>query len=225
VSLQFEVADTGMGIPEAEQARIFKPFTQASSVGKGHGGTGLGLSISSQVTQAMGGTLGCRSRVGEGSTFTLRVSLPRAHPEDLTSSMSSAPMPTTGHVLLVEDNPINTIVAQAALTQLGLEVTAVDSGHQALDWLTRHQTDLVLMDCFMPDMNGLDATRAIRDRACASRQGQPVPVIALTASTDTADRHACLQSGMDDFIAKPFTTEDLARVLSRHLPQALPSAA
>lgn len=225
VPLQFEVSDNGIGIPEAEQARIFEPFTQASSVGKGHGGTGLGLSISSQVAQAMGGTLSCHSRPGEGSTFTLRVSLPRAHPEDLTSPMSSPPLPATGHVLLVEDNPINTIVAQAALVQLGLDVTAVESGGQALDWLTRHQTDLVLMDCFMPEMNGMDTTRAIRDRACMSRRGQPVPVIALTASTDTADRHACLQAGMNDFIGKPFTPEDLARVLSRYLPQALPSAA
>jgi CheY-like chemotaxis protein len=173
----------------------------------------------------MGGTLSCHSRPGEGSTFTLRVSLPRAHPEDLTSPMSSPPLPATGHVLLVEDNPINTIVAQAALAQLGLDVTAVESGGQALDWLTRHQTDLVLMDCFMPEMNGMDTTRAIRDRACMSRRGQPLPVIALTASTDTADRHACLQAGMNDFIGKPFTPEDLARVLSRHLPQALPSAA
>jgi signal transduction histidine kinase/CheY-like chemotaxis protein len=223
--LTLQVRDNGIGIPEAEQARIFEPFAQASNAGKGHGGTGLGLSISSQVAQAMGGTLSCWSRPGEGSTFTLSVSLTKTPPVEVTAPISSPPMAGTGHVLLVEDNPINTIVAQAALEQLGLSVTTVESGRQALDWLARHQTDVVLMDCFMPEMNGMDATCAIRDRACASRQGRPVPVIALTASSDTADRQACMAAGMDDFIAKPFTTDDLAHVLSRHLQHALPSTA
>jgi len=225
VALHFQVIDTGIGIPASEQARIFEPFHQLNAEGQPHAGTGLGLSISSQIAQAMGGTLTCQSEPGQGSTFSLWVALPQAHaPADVTPT-STPPTRVTAaaaHVLLVEDNPINTIVAKAALEQLGLGVTALENGRQAVEWLAMHQADLVLMDCFMPEMNGLEATRRIREREQRLQVSQPVPIIALTASTEPADRTACAQAGMNGFLAKPFTSEELTQVLSHHLGQALP---
>ena len=227
--LNFVVTDTGIGIPPDEQARIFEPFHQVEGGAQAHTGTGtgLGLSISREIAQAMGGSLSCHSLLGHGSTFSLRVSLALAnapvHAPNAPSASQSAHTTQTRHVLLVEDNPINTIVAKATLEQLGLTVTALENGRLAVEWLAVNKADLVLMDCLMPEMNGLDATRHIR---AVERQGgaAPVPIIALTASAEPADRSACESAGMTDFLAKPFTAEDLAQTLSRHLPAGQPRA-
>lgn len=227
-TLNFVVTDTGIGIAPEEQARIFEPFHQAGGGGHANTGTGLGLSISREIAQAMGGTLNCHSLPGHGSTFSLRVSLKLAdapvHTQRTPVALAPPHTAQTRHVLLVEDNPINTIVAKATLEQMGLTVTALENGRQAVEWLAVNKADLVLMDCLMPEMNGLDATRLIRARERQAGTGRPLPIIALTASTEPADRSACQSAGMDDFLAKPFTAEDLAQTLSRHLPAGQPRA-
>ncbi|MBI3383706.1 MAG: response regulator [Aquabacterium sp.] len=119
-------------------------------------------------------------------------------------------------VLLVEDNPVNAIVARTELEQMGLQVAHAENGQLALDWLAEHEADLVLMDCHMPEMNGFDATRHIR--AIESQRGDvPVPIVALTASTHQEVQQACLQAGMNDCLSKPFLRGELLRIVKRHV--------
>ena len=238
--IHIEVQDTGIGIPKSEQRRIFEPFHQVEAPMQHSTGTGLGLSISWQICQAMGGTLTCYSRPGKGSSFYFSLPLnglaadettAPANP-DLHAASAAHPAahlaPTNpgdlvgAHVLLVEDNPINTIVAKAALEQQGLRVTCLDNGRQAVDWLAHETTDLVLMDCLMPEMDGLEATRRVRQAEALRTDLRRTPIVALTASAEPSDQQACLEAGMDEVLCKPFATEALVAMLHRHLaPRAV----
>jgi signal transduction histidine kinase/CheY-like chemotaxis protein len=216
------VEDTGMGISPTEQAHIFEAFQQAQATHQRRlGGTGLGLTISRELCRAMGGQLQLKSAVGQGSTFTVSLPLPvvtqaplatKAEPPEPTPSQP----PQQAHVLLVEDNLVNAIVAEAELSHLGIQVETLRSGREAVNWLRDHHTDLVLMDGDLPELDGIAATRLVRDHEAAHQQPR-VPIVALSAngSTDFVDR--CLAAGMDDHLAKPFRAGDLARVLGRHL--------
>jgi CheY-like chemotaxis protein len=217
--VRFIVQDTGIGIPESEQAHIFDAFHQVdNALDKRHGGTGLGLTISRQLCLAMGGDLKCSSQRGEGSTFEC---LLRLLPVDALPT-APAPSPELAHnqnrhlsglVLLVEDNPINAMVAEAALRQTGMQIHIVDDGKKALEWLSEHRPDIILMDCQMPVMDGFEAARRIRDQEL--RQGViRVPMVALTANVFPAERQRCLNAGMDDYLGKPFSKEDLHRVMA-----------
>ncbi|MGE5452127.1 MAG: ATP-binding protein [Acidobacteriota bacterium] len=219
-----EVEDTGIGIPEDELSHIFDAFHQVDGVQRRrHDGTGLGLTISRQLCQAMGGDLRCSSRVGQGSRFSCSLHLPVG--QVMTPSAAAQPVASNEavgaglppcRVLLVEDNPINALVAEASLRQLGLDVRVVDDGQQAVDWLAGQQADLVLMDCIMPLMDGYEATRLIREREAARRLPR-VPIVALTATVDADEQRKCLEVGMDGHLSKPFSRDDLQGVLVRHL--------
>jgi signal transduction histidine kinase/ActR/RegA family two-component response regulator len=247
--VQFDVEDTGIGIPPEMIDRVFDAFQQAdNSFGRRHQGTGLGLTISREIARAMGGDLMCRSQAGEGSVFWLTTPLPpcEALPDTKLSTTIDGAQDTvpneaawlaiqgldpadtqppsfgdealSGHVLLVEDNPVNALVADAAMAQMGLQVTLATDGQQALDLLTvgPHRFDVVLMDCQMPVLDGIEATRRLR--AHEQNAGLPnVPVVALTANAMPQDRQRCTAAGMDDHLAKPFKHEELAAVLKRHL--------
>jgi CheY-like chemotaxis protein/anti-sigma regulatory factor (Ser/Thr protein kinase) len=213
------VQDSGIGIPEAEQERIFDAFHQIeSSFDRRFTGTGLGLTISRELARAMRGDLVCRSQVGAGSTFTLTLCLPRAAtpatvatvPGDLGASLR-------GHVLLAEDNEVNALVARSVLERAGLRVEVVEDGAAALERSTTAPLpDLVLMDCQMPVMDGFEATRRIR--AFEQRGGRArLPIVALTANAYEADRERCLAAGMDEHLPKPFRDQELMAVLQRHL--------
>ncbi|HET8870209.1 MAG TPA: ATP-binding protein [Aquabacterium sp.] len=217
----FEVEDTGIGIPEQELDHIFDAFHQVDGERrKRRDGTGLGLTISRQLCQAMGGDLRCSSRVGHGSRFVCTLPLPvgqlmddavEAHAGAQTGSEFAA-----RRVLLVEDNPINALVAEASLRQLGMDVQVVDDGSKAVEWLNTQTVDLVLMDCIMPDMDGYEATRLIRLRE-AERGWPRLPIVALTATVDELERQKCLAVGMDGHLSKPFAPEELRAVLRCHL--------
>ncbi|MEY4427913.1 MAG: hypothetical protein RLZZ182_602 [Pseudomonadota bacterium] len=222
------VRDTGPGIAEIDRLRIFEAFTQGESgLSRARGGTGLGLSIARQLCQGMGGDLVCDSIPGMGSTFTATVvcevspDLLVPQPEELArpADFSDSGWLTLGaRVLLVEDNPVNVVVAEAMLRNLGYEVHTVADGLQAVHWLSHHSCDVVLMDCAMPVMDGFEATREIRRRelqAGASR----LPVVALTAHLAAEERERCRDAGMDDFLSKPFDADDLQRVVERCLTQ------
>ena len=218
--VQFAVQDTGIGIEPHEVARIFDAFHQVeSSFARRHAGTGLGLTISRKLCQAMGGELSCDSRPDEGSTFTVVLPLPRADEPAAAAHEPDQPGLWAGpgvQVLLVEDNPVNALVAEAILQHAGVAVTTVSDGLAAVEWLDRRQADLVLMDCQMPGMDGFEATRQIRRRE-QQRAWPRVPIVALTANAHDADRQRCLEAGMDDHLAKPFSKEALLAVLERYV--------
>jgi signal transduction histidine kinase/CheY-like chemotaxis protein len=230
--VRIDVIDTGPGVTEADRERIFEAFEQLDgSYARRHGGTGLGLTISRELAQAMGGDLQCSAAPDGGAQFTLVLPLP---PVPAPQAEASLPSPVRlslhtpasgrqGHVLLAEDNPVNALVAQALLERLGLRVTAVTDGLQAVQALhtadaDTHGYDLVLMDCQMPDLDGFEATARIRAHE-HTRGSARVPIVALTANALEGDRERSLAAGMDGHLAKPFKDEDLVAVLRQHLPR------
>jgi two-component system, sensor histidine kinase len=234
--MMMEVSDTGIGIPAQELPRVFEAFHQAEGTyERRFGGTGLGLTISRDLCRAMGGDLHCRSEVGKGTVFTCVLPLPRvqepidkALPINMTDTQLwgsvmnggfASPSGDAPHVLLVEDNPVNALVAQALLDRFGVRVTSVDKGRDAIDCLTHQSFDLVLMDCEMPGMDGIEATRRIRDMERKSARS-PVPIVALTANGPEVFAERCAPAGMNDHLLKPFRPQDLAEVLMRHLKVA-----
>lgn len=221
--LRLSVRDTGVGLTEEEGIRIFDAFAQAdSSHTRRHGGTGLGLAISRQLVGLMGGHIGVDSTPGKGSTFWIVMP---AYP---AREMPTAQAPATlrennrrlqGHVLLVEDNAVNQLVAHSFLADLGLQVSVAQNGLEAVDMTATQRFDVVLMDCQMPELDGFEATQRIRARESASgvAEAQALPIIAVTANVFEDDRKRCFETGMNDFIAKPFKQAEIYAVISRWL--------
>lgn len=220
--LEFAVTDTGVGIPEDKQGLVFKPFSQVdSSSTRQYGGTGLGLSIVSSLAELMGGSVGIRSVAGQGSRFCFRIRATGPLPSGSAQAdvpPLAEPVSMPGQVLVVEDDPTNRQVVQALLQGLGMSVTSVPDGRHCVEVLSEGWLpDLVLMDVQMPLMDGLATTRWIRSREAGLNLAR-VPVIALTACAFPDSRQACLDAGMDDFIAKPLMLEALVAMLARWLP-------
>lgn len=229
--LCFEVHDTGIGISDAQKARLFQPFSQADgSITRRFGGTGLGLALSRSLAQIMGGEVGVDSEPGKGSCFWLRVPLRLPAAADLAAMpsavVSSAVSPVEaqvsgrpgrygGRLLVAEDNPMNQEVLQGLLEDLGVSCLMVDDGQQAVAACLQEHFDLVLMDMQMPVMDGLSATRVLRETFSA----EALPIIALTANAFAEDREACLRAGMNDFLSKPLDPVLLAARLSDYLPE------
>lgn len=219
----FEVEDSGIGItPDAAQ-NLFQPFHQIdSSRNRRRGGTGLGLAISQRIVEAMGGRIEVHSGAGKGSrfAFTLELELDASPVPQviLDSAMGGLDGPVTlsGTVLLVEDNPVNMLIAHEMLESLGLDVIQAEDGQQALDLIGAHPFDLVLMDCQMPVLDGYAAARQIRARE--AKFGLPrLPVVALTANAFDEDTRLASDAGMDDHLAKPYTRAKLREMLTRWL--------
>ena len=219
-SWHIDVRDSGIGIDADTQARLFEPFGQADSgTARRHGGSGLGLAISRELVHAMGGSIAVESRLGAGATFTVQVVLPPAAslpppvvPMHRTMPPVTAPARRLS-VLVVEDNPVNQVYAQAQLEALGHRVHLADRGEHALDLLDHEEIDLVLMDCHMPGMDGYAATRSLRARELADPSRPRLRIVALTASAMSEDQQRCIDAGMDGFMSKPFTRDQLARVV------------
>lgn len=227
----FTVRDTGIGIPAAKQAELFAPFTQVdASTTRQFGGSGLGLAIARQLTELMGGAIGVRSQPGVGSAFWFTVALEPAREPSAASPAQQTALPSSqlpavncqARILLAEDNLINQQVALGLLKRLGLQAEVVADGQAVLAALAAKAYDLILMDIQMPGMDGLQATRQIRDPA-SDVQRHDLPIIALTAHAMAGDRDQCLQAGMDDYLAKPLDLGALAKLLGRWLPATPPS--
>jgi signal transduction histidine kinase/ActR/RegA family two-component response regulator len=218
--MQFAVTDTGIGIDSAALEKLFRPFTQAdTSMSRRYGGTGLGLAISMRLAQAMGGAIQVQSAINQGSTF--RLLLPCKLPEmTAANTPTEAPRfvtPTlSGRVLVVEDDSVNRQVIDLFLKKMSITPTFAPDGEIAISTATSETFDVVLMDCQLPGIDGMEATRQIRQNL----GGKPLKIIALTANASTHVREACLAAGMDDFLSKPVRFELLAEVLSRNLATA-----
>jgi PAS domain S-box-containing protein len=221
VKLGFEVEDSGIGIPVEKQQLIFESFSQAdSSTTRKYGGTGLGLTIVARLVELMGGEVWVESEPGKGSVFHFTACFkPDApHPEimALPAADERAPVPAGLRVLVAEDNVVNCRLITRLLERQGCLVQAVENGREALRALDEASFDLVVMDVQMPEMNGLEATAAIRARE--EETGERIRILALTAHAFGRDRDRCLAAGADDYLTKPVSAQDLCEALSRVYP-------
>ncbi|MGZ8701010.1 MAG: ATP-binding protein, partial [Gaiellaceae bacterium] len=229
--VRFEVSDTGDGIAADKLELIFQPFVQAdSSTSRKYGGTGLGLAISSELVALMGGECGATSVRGAGSTFwfTVRVhavtvplpqTVDRAPVQPDTAVLAASAQPHGRRLLLAEDNLINQKVAVAMLSGAGYHVDTVLDGAAAVEAFAAHSYDAILMDCQMPELNGFEATAAIRAREGGGRR---IPIIAMTAGAFSEDRELCLDSGMDDYLSKPVRRAELLAVVAQSVGDSGP---
>ncbi|SEI13276.1 Signal transduction histidine kinase [Rheinheimera pacifica] len=215
--LQFTVTDTGIGISEVQQARLFTAFSQAdSSISRKYGGTGLGLTICQRLLALMGSKLNVQSSEGQGSSFNFVVQFKAASADSLETAAPSplqlATEKTFQHtVLLVEDNYFNQALAQIILQKLGHKVISANNGEQALQSATQHPISLVLMDIEMPGLNGYDTARQLRQYSNFAH----TPIIAMTAHHSEHVRQQCLQAGMNDMLTKPIDATMLAKLLDQ----------
>jgi len=228
VTLAFAVEDTGIGIPPDALAGLWDPFTQAdASMTRKYGGTGLGLAIVANLVGRMGGNIGISSEPGVGSTFDFTVNLKKATARPLQSRIAApAPLAVPSRnlrILVAEDNIINQKVVLRQLGKMGYHADAVANGREALEALDKVPYDLILMDCQMPEMDGYQATAEIR-QAERARPGRHVLVIAMTANAMEGDREKCVAAGMDDYLAKPVTLENLSEAIERAAAQIAPDS-
>lgn len=218
--LRFEVQDTGIGISQEQQELLFEEFTQAErSTARRYGGTGLGLAISKRLVHAMDGEIGCHSEPGKGSTFWFEAAfdIGEASAEDTEiTSIDEAHLSrfADAKLLLVEDDRINELVATRMLNRAGLSVEVARDGAAALDMAALGEYDLILMDVQLPDMDGFEVTRQIRE----ADEGRPgIPILAMTANPMDDNRQACLAAGMDGFISKPVDRALMIETIDAHL--------
>jgi len=210
--LRFEVEDSGIGMTPAQLDRIFEPFQQAdSSTTRRFGGTGLGLAISTRFVELMEGQIDCCSIIGRGSTFSFRFPMLPSEMPDVDAPLDERVqiVPVGTRVLVAEDNPINQRVALRMLEKLGCEPTLVGDGLEAVAAIRGGEFDLVLLDYQMPHMDGLEVARRVRSMPDRQR----LRLIAMTANVRPEDRLACLDAGMEDFLAKPLTLAELRAAL------------
>ncbi|MCG5513904.1 ATP-binding protein [Ectothiorhodospira shaposhnikovii] len=220
------VKDTGIGIAAEAREKVFDRFAQADgSTTRRYGGTGLGLAISNRLVELMGGSLSMQSTPGQGSTFIVHLKLQASDgpavsehlPDGIAPARDSHDIGTlAGRILLVEDNPVNQLVAGSMLEQLGLRYSIANNGKEALSMLDAIKADLILMDCRMPVMDGYQATAAIRRGRVSGYRD--VPIIALTANTSKQEQQHCLAAGMQACLSKPHTLRQLHDILQPWLP-------
>lgn len=218
VQLQFDVADTGIGIANDKKENIFQSFTQAnSSTTRTHGGTGLGLTITKQLIELQKGTIWVESELGKGSTFSFELTFTveengeeaERHSEKLDQKVNNVILHNLKgiKILLVEDHPINQMLARNVLEEWGFNVDLAENGSICLDMVAEKDYDLILMDLNMPVMDGLTASKEIRSGKYTTNSD--VPIIAMTASAYSEDSDKCIEAGMNDYISKPFEPQDL----------------
>ncbi|MBW2393511.1 MAG: response regulator [Deltaproteobacteria bacterium] len=230
--LEFAVADTGVGIAEEEKDRIFHSFTQVDgSMTRQHGSTGLGLAIARQLVELMDGEMRLESKPGRGSRFWFTIpaeiveeQAPEHAGEGPAERRALDLSPLNLRVLLAEDDEVNQEVAMALLESLECDVALATDGEIAVQ-KAADGFDIVLMDCQMPKMDGIEATRNIRSADVRARSGGRIPIVAVTAHAMRHDREACFSAGMDGYLSKPFGREELAQALSVWRTQTSPAQA
>ncbi len=231
IALMFSIVDTGIGIPSEKIETLFEAFTQVdASTTRKFGGTGLGLSIVKNIVEMMNGRITVSSQPGKGSDFTFTLVLKKAAPVEIQNdnaessgpadslNASSKDSPYRAQILVVEDMPINREVISELLEILGFTAHIVENGRQAIQALERNRYDLVLMDVQMPEMDGLEATRIIRDPQ-SKVLDHDIGLVALTGNAMKGDRQRYLDAGMNDYLAKPIKPDALYHVVMKNLPK------
>ncbi|MCW8933133.1 MAG: ATP-binding protein [Gammaproteobacteria bacterium] len=221
VRLRLEINDTGIGIAQDSQRKLFNSFTQADgSTTRKYGGTGLGLAIVRQLVTMMRGRLGVNSEENKGSSFWVEITFEIPSNIEIENPQHNVAEVTEileGKALLVEDNPVNQIIARKMLEKVGLTFEVVNNGEEAINRLkSQHDFDLVLMDCQMPVMDGYEATKVLRDIEAETSLSR-LPVIAMTANAMEGDKDKCLAAGMDDYVSKPVNLNALKETLAKWL--------
>jgi CheY-like chemotaxis protein len=220
--IEFSVADTGIGIPEPMQKRLFIPFTQVDPTNtRKYGGTGLGLAISDGLVRLLRGTLDLTSREGEGTTFTFAIPCERSTsivPPPEVPPLAGGPLPDSmephagqPRILVVEDNSDSQTYFSKALAQFGAEVVVASDGERALEICAEREFALILMDIRMPNLDGFQTMAELR------RRGYPAPVIAVTAHAMVGDREACIEAGFVDYLSKPVPRGVLLEIVEKYL--------
>jgi len=223
--LELSVQDTGIGISEPQQQNLFKAFTQAdNTISRRYGGSGLGLVIANRLTQLMGGRISLKSTPGQGTCVLLNLTLPLAEADTCVTPLHTARtashatsgyrLPCRLRVLLAEDNAFNRLLLHKVLSRAGAEVIEARTGVEALHIFRRQPIDMVLMDVHMPQMDGIRASREIRQHTAS------LPIIALTANVMTHEHEALLQAGVNEILLKPVDLNTLFRLMSRHCPMS-----
>jgi signal transduction histidine kinase/ActR/RegA family two-component response regulator len=220
VRLEFQVSDTGIGIPGDKQNEIFGSFSQAdASTSRKYGGSGLGLSICKRLIELMGGQIRFESNPGVGTRFAFDLLVKKSHaqlPRESGAVVEKYLFKKTFRVLVAEDNAVNQVVTGKMLQKIGITPDFVANGKEVVEVLSTTNYDAVLMDCQMPEMDGFEATRLIREREKGT--DNHIKIIAMTASAMKGDKEKCLLSGMDDYLSKPLRIVDLYTVLKNNFP-------
>jgi signal transduction histidine kinase/AmiR/NasT family two-component response regulator len=236
IKLQFIVRDTGIGISEEARKNLFQSFTQAdASTTRRFGGTGLGLAICRRIVELMGGSISVTSVLGKGSAFLFDIQFvkQKAGAKSVNGSVISecskaaagfSAAPNGSRILFAEDNKINQLVGLKQLNKLGYNVDIVNNGREAVEAWQREKYNVILMDCQMPEMDGYEATRKIRELE-TQQNLPPAQIIAMTAHAMQGARDLCLAAGMDDYISKPVDKEELKKVLEKKTAKTTASAA
>jgi PAS domain S-box-containing protein len=223
-SIRFDVEDTGIGVPPEKQEVILEPFTQTDgSTSRKYGGTGLGLAITKQLANLLGGELSITSEVGKGSVFSLVIpagvdiksqpSLGRNNISEEMDIRQDKPEKAKflGRVLVAEDSRTNQVLIKLLLERMGLQVTIAEDGQETIQKILAEEFDLIFMDIQMPNMNGYQATKALR------KEGIRTPIVALTASAMKGDDKKCFEAGCDDYLTKPINRAELLKIIGKYL--------
>ncbi|MBK67123.1 MAG: hypothetical protein CMP22_03210 [Rickettsiales bacterium] len=225
VNLKISVEDTGIGVPEDKLDSIFEKFRQAdSTTTKEFGGTGLGLAISKKLAKLMNGEISVTSVVGKGTTFSLEIALPLVQTDDIIETTEEeidyTPLKDLEpHILLIENEALNQMVAIAMLESMGCKIDTAENGKEGVDMLVKNQDkyDVVLMDCMMPVMDGFEATKEIRKKEKENIIHNRTLIIAMTANALAEEKKKCFDVGMDDYLSKPVRSFDLYKKLAEYL--------